>query len=437
MINFAIRYYYIKYEKSNIASTVADVADKFQLELISQNIPPDFLEHNDCIYMYQHSLNKMTIVAAAIESENSSNKSAWEKLKRIDNEFKDKDISGKMTVFFNNCSLEELFNKDEVVVSLVDDDLEGPIKGALSLLSWNSESCESNFCYAALEEAVASQMLSNDMPYLFGKLIHLQKLSRKLTDGNTKLQCEKSEFEKQLINILNSKITLSDENINTDELEKDIEWLAVSFAKMVAYQNVNRDGIRKLNTRLNLLENNIKQDSNLINYLNIFENMTDSLHEVLSDLESTDEELSLLREEYKAAIEVIQSRIQVINERTNRSTQEQIRKLLEVNSEMQKKGIVYQYAAAMIEFIVLAYYSHTLWTHLAHTAYTIIPSWIQFIVVLLFSGNTVLVTHLAAEYIQGEKHLYKIMSAAVVSLAAIIVLIMFGSAFAEINGMHL
>lgn len=435
MISFIVRYYYVA-ENNKDAASLAGIAEKYQLELISQNVPPDFLVHTNCIFMYQYSIDKMKIIAVAIQSEDSSNEGAWTRLKVIDGEFKG-NILGKMTVFFNNCSLEELYNKDEVVVSLIDDEVEGPIKGALSLLSWNNKECESNFCYAALEEKVASQMLSNDMPFIYGKLIYLQKLSRNFMEINVGLQCEKSDFDKQLINILNSKLTLSSNNIKeTEELETDIEWLAVSFAKMVAQQNLNRDGIKNLKTRLNLLENHIKQNSNLMNYMNIFDNMTDSLHVVLAELERTDEELSLLREEYKAAIDVIQSRIQVINERTNRSTQDQIKRLLEVNSDMQKKGIIYQYAAAMIEFIVLAYYSHTLWTHLAHTAYTVIPAWIQLIVVLLFSGNTVLVTHLTAEYMQGEKHVHKIMIAAFVSLAFIIMLILVGSTIFELSGSH-
>lgn len=436
MKNFIIRYYYITENKKDMALAIKDISGTYNLELISQSISPNFIEHQDCIYMYQHSVNKMTIIAVALESEDSSNVGAWTRLKTIDGEFKD-DIVGKMTVFFNNCSIEELFIKDDVVISLIDDEAEGPIKGTLSLLSWNNENCESNFCYAALEETVASQMLSQDMPLTYGKLINLHKLSSKLMERNVGLQCEKSDLDRQLINILNSKLTLSNNNLkDTEELEKDIEWLAVTFSKMIAHQNLNRDGIKKLKTRLDLLENHIKQDTNLMNYINIFDSMTYSLHEGLSELERTDEELSLLREEYKAAIDVIQSRIQVINERTNRATQDQIKKLLEVNSDMQKKGIVYQYAAAMIEFIVLTYYSHTLWTHLAHTAYSVIPAWIQFIVVLLFSGNTVLVTHLAAEYIQGEKHEQKIMRAASVSLAIIIIFILVGSAFAEIKGIN-
>ena len=433
MKNFIMRYYYFAENNKDIVKNVADIANRYEFELISQTIPPDFLGYKNCIYMYQHSIDKMTIIAIEIESEDSCNECAWKRLEMIDNEFKD-EISGKMTVFFNNCSMEELFNKDEVIVSLIDDEVEGPVKGALSLLSWKREDCESNFCYASLEETIASQMLSNDMPFIYGKLIYLQKLSRKLMNRNYEIRCEKSDFDKQLINILNSKFISSDSSLNDiEDLETDIEWLAVTFAKMIAHQNINRDGIKKIKTRLNLLENHIKQDLNLVNYINIFENMTNSFHEDLSQLERTDEELSLLREEYKAAIDVIQSRIQVINERTDRVTQDQIKKLLVVNSDMQKKGIVYQYAAAMIEFIVLAYYSHTLWTHLAHSAYTVIPTWIQLIVLLMFSGNTVMVTHLAAEYFQGEKHVYKILIGASVSLTLIVALILFGSTFVEMK----
>ena len=78
-----------------------------------------------------------------------------------------------------------------------------------------------------------------------------------------------------------------------------------------------------------------------------------------------------------------------------------------LNTFMQKQSLTFQFASGLIEFIVLAYYGHSLWKNLAHAAYENIPALIQFIFVLLFAGGTVYCTHLWAEYLQGEHHVKK------------------------------
>jgi hypothetical protein len=57
----------------------------------------------------------------------------------------------------------------------------------------------------------------------------------------------------------------------------------------------------------------------------------------------------------------------------------------------------------------------------------LIPTPIQFIVVLLFSGNAVYCTHLLAEYMQGEHEVKQRMIISLLLLTMLLVLIIAGS----------
>jgi len=438
MSSYILRYYYISEEEGDISEQLTTISDKNLLKLIKQNTQPDFLKQTDFIYMFPSFINKMKIVLINIQSESECWDDSWKKLMKFDKELtlSFNEIMGKLTIFVNTTDdWSEQLNEDSILHLCYNEDVDELRSGPLGFLSWTAKTCEAYFCYTLSEsESMAVTMLLHKLPYLYGKMIFLQNLSVVLNDRNFAIRQEKTELEAELISLLHTKLVIKQSSLQgTEELEKNIEWLASSFAKLVGNQNLNRDGIKRLVSKLDGLENNIKQDPNLNMYLNIFYHMTDTFHECLSGLQRTEEELSLIREEYKAAIDVVQTRIQVINGRTNIATQEQIKALLEVNTAMQKKSIIFQYAAGLIEFIVLAYYSHTLWSHLAHVAYTVIPTWIQFITVILFSGNTVVLTHVVAEYFQGDTHVIKKMIMVSISLTLIFILILYASTIAEIK----
>ena len=101
---------------------------------------------------------------------------------------------------------------------------------------------------------------------------------------------------------------------------------------------------------------------------------------------------------------------------------------------MQKQSLVFQYAAGLIEFIVLAYYSHSLWKNLAYQAYNMIPASIQFMVVLLFSGHAVYCTHLLAEYIQGEHEVKNKVAIALLLMALLLGVIIVYTAWISSQG---
>ena len=157
------------------------------------------------------------------------------------------------------------------------------------------------------------------------------------------------------------------------------------------------------------------------------DNIIQPYHRRLQEMRDTLDELRISRENHQAAIEVVRSKVDILNSRANIATQEQIKDLMELNTQMQKQSLVFQYAAGLIEFIVLAYYSHSLWSHLAHNAYAAIPGWIQFVVVMVFSGSTVYCTHLLAEYMQGEHHVRRKLLYSALFLLAIFVFVLLGT----------
>jgi len=378
-------------------------------------------------------MDKMEIVLIKIESTSENWSLAWEKLLNFEKDLMliCNEFMGKLTLFANSTgNLSEKLNNDFVLRACINKTNCELGYNPLSCLSWSNETGESIYCYDLNgSDTITFQQLSNKLSLLHSKMIFMQKLNMLLEDRNNSIQNEKTELQRDLIHLLHTKLIINQGYLPaTEELENNIEWLSSSFAKLVGSQNLNRVDIKGFKSKLDNIERQINQDHFLNKYLSVFQPMTKIFHESLDNLQLTNEELSLIREEFLAAIDIVQSKLQVINERTNISTQEQIKKLLEVNAAMQHKSVIFQYAAGLIEFIVLAYYSHTLWSHLAHTAYTIIPTWIQFIVVMTFSANTVILTHFLAEYLQGDTHVCKKMIFACITLALILILVFYFSA---------
>lgn len=284
-------------------------------------------------------------------------------------------------------------------------------------------------------ESVSAAFLFRRMPLLMGSIIRLQKLDALLNDRHKSIRREKEEMERELIKILHAKLVMSQASLMAaEELEGEVKGLATAYGKLVGDQKMVVDGVKRLESALLTVERQLSGEPALLMSPLLFNQLSESYQQHLENLRNTSDELNMVRENYQAAINVVQSKIEVMNSRTNIAMQDQIKGLLEVNTAMQKQSLVFQYAAGLVEFIVLAYYSHTLWSHLQATAYTVIPSWIQFVVVLLFSGNTVWLTHLLAEYVQGEVHVRKNLILTSILFLLIFVVVVVGSVIAGSHG---
>lgn len=277
--------------------------------------------------------------------------------------------------------------------------------GTLGLLSRSRGQAEATYLAVPGEnDQVTWRFLRTRLAHIESRLVELQLLSRLFKERESTVAQEKEELEKKLSGILHRQLVSQPGEAEVLELEGQLDALSASYGMIVGDYNSMADGYSRLRRLLDLSHRQLTLDPALTVTPEQLARITGTYHQQLADLQQLLTDLQSARENHKAAIDVVRSKIEILNSRSNIATQEQIKNIMQINTQMQKQSLIFQYAAGLIEFIVLAYYSHSLWSHLAHAAYTAIPGWIQFIVVMLFSGATVYCTHLLAEYRQGDSH---------------------------------
>ncbi len=436
--HFIMRYYYFLEDETESLERLVTVFNQNSLISFDKNLPAKFLDQAGVFYTLNDASGKMNILTIKTLSEVGSWATTLMQLQEWETEaeLSSDELMGKLTVLVGpQGKWTELLEDAATLLSYQEAGSIGLEYRPLVRLSVDRKQ-EASFLYSLDDpESISIPFLTRRMPMIHGSVIRLQTLDGILKDRNFSIRGEKEELEHALIRILHTKLVMNQVSIlASEDLEREIEGLATAFGKVLGDQSLISDGINRLNSMLDSLKRQIVQEPVRQMYLNMLQQMNQTYQERLVELRHTYEELNLVRENYKAAIEVVQSKIEVMNNRTNIVTQQQIKGLLEVNTAMQKQSLVFQYAAGLIEFIIIAYYSHTLWSHLEHTAYTVIPSWIQFIVVMLFSGSAVLVTHLLAEYMQGDIHVRRKLILTSILLLLIFILTVVGSVIARSQG---
>lgn len=436
---FILRYYYFFEDELQPLERFADVLSNHALLSCGQNKVPQIFDQQAMFYRLNCSNAKMMVLAVKtaqadeLWAEGLKQLQEWEEKAGLSSD----ELIGKLTVLMGfACQWAELTEQACTLLGCqetVSMELEHGNMARLAT-DWNQGE---NYYVCGLDEfnSVSVQFIIRRLPLLHGSIIRLHTLDGILRDRDMAIRQEKADLDQKLINILHSKLVMFQAaSTATDELEAEINGLAGAYGMLVGDQKLIIDGIKRLDLQLGNLKRQVLNEPALHVSPALFQQLTESYQQRLVDLRNTHDELTLVREDYQAAIDVVQSKIDIMNNRTNIATQEQIKGLLEINTAMQKQSLVFQYAAGLIEFIVLAYYSHSLWSHLAHDAYLAIPGWIQFIVVFLFSGNTVMVTHLLAEYIQGEHHVHKKLIIAAIPLILIFLLVVLASVLTGTKG---
>lgn len=429
---FILRYYFFLSEEHESIERLTVLWSTNAVSACEQSSLSRLVDNPATFYQSSCANSKMIALAVKLAAEpadwsaKARQLEAWETESGIN----PNDLMGKLTLLTGfNQPWEDLFEQACSLVSCQDPVTIPMPQGTLANLSTNWNQGETWYlCDLKQEEPRSLQFLFRRLPLLHGNIIQLHMLDGLLHDRDLAIRQEKDELDRKLINILHAKLVMTTASLAvTEELEQEIEGLSTAYGMLAGDHNLIIDGIKRLESLLAVVERQLRHEPGLEMPPALLNQLTGSYQQRLEDLQNTLKELKMVQENYRAAIEVVQSKIDIMNSRTNIATQEEIRGLLEINMRMQKQSLVYQYAAGLIEFIVLAYYSHTLWSHLNEGAYAAIPSWIQLVVVLLFSGSTVWVTHLIAEYAQGEKHVRRKLILAAIPLVLILVLIIAGS----------
>ena len=276
-------------------------------------------------------------------------------------------------------------------------------EGTLGLLTRSRGQAEATYlAVPGKDDGAAWLFLKTRLAYIESRLVELHLLSHLFRERAKTVTQEKGELEKKLSSILHLQLVSQPGEAEVLKLEEQLDALSGSYGMIVGVYNSMADGYARLRHLLDLVHRQLTLDPDLKVTPEQLARITGTYQQQLADLQQLLADLQSARENHKAAIDVMRSKIEILNSRSNIATQEQIKNIMQINTQMQKQSLIFQYAAGLIEFIVLAYYSHSLWSHLAHAAYTAIPGWIQFIAVMLFSGTTVYCTHLLAEYRQGD-----------------------------------
>lgn len=106
------------------------------------------------------------------------------------------------------------------------------------------------------------------------------------------------------------------------------------------------------------------------------------------------------RDNAYAAMSVVQTQLGLVRAKQEMALQEQMGEMLRQNVNLLSEGVALQVAAAFIEFIVVNYYSLSIWKTVApEDAFHHIPGWLKLIPVVMFAGTAVVCTHFAAQRI--------------------------------------
>ena len=240
-------------------------------------------------------------------------------------------------------------------------------------------------------------------------MIRLQMIAQLMRDRNQVITKERIELDNRLKNFLHQDLVTEDSKQASviDEYEKHLNLISSGYGKIVNNFSLVQDGYQRLTVLMEELQRQLALEPSWVINDETLQLLLLPFNRRLAELDQTLDDLRLSRESHQAAIEVIRSRIDLLMSKENIETQTQIRGIMETNTAIQRQSLTFQFAAGLIEFIVLAYYSHSLWKNLAPEAYHAIASWVQLLFVLAFSGNAVYLTHLIAEYVQGETHVKK------------------------------
>lgn len=311
-------------------------------------------------------------------------------------------------------------------------------QGRLTRLDWKWPHGQACYLFNEAEPGAASaKFFTSGLPLFEAALIRLNMVSQLYRDRYSTVEKERQEIDRRLSHILHTQLVSDQAPVKeAEELEAQIQELAASYGILAGdYSSLSEAG-SKLQDLIKAVVQHVKTQPFLQLSPEFLNTILQPYQVRLKQLQKSQEDLRISRENHQAAIDVVRSRIDIMMSRENIETQERIKDLMEINTAVQKQSLVFQVAAGIIEFIVLAYYSHSLWKALAHNAYALIPPWLQFIAVLLFSYNTVLVTHMLAEYRQGDHHVKGKLLAYGISLFLIIAVIIIASVLMEAKGAH-
>ncbi len=197
-------------------------------------------------------------------------------------------------------------------------------------------------------------------------------------------------------NILHNRFIAQVAQSPAEVMEAKIEQLALNYGVIASYFRLMQESqglLERSQSRVTTAARNIygnTLESNLQEYLAV-------CRKTAGDVQHASDRVNLIMNEVKAAIDVVQTQVDLMRSKESVELQRQFNLVLTQNVDLQRKSLTLQVAAGFVEFIVIAYYSLSIWKSLSDSnIFHHIPAILTLIIAGSFAGLAVFGTHLLA-----------------------------------------
>ncbi|NLB17560.1 MAG: hypothetical protein GX825_02210 [Syntrophomonadaceae bacterium] len=272
-----------------------------------------------------------------------------------------------------------------------------------------------------------AELLFDKFPRVEMKWLRTQLFWHLSRDQRDTIGSERDDLERQLSGILFSTLVPASRNEQLEAIERDMNTLSQGYGVLATNHRLLSTGMKRLSKTLNTFEKEIREGELCLD-LPSRELVLAPIMEELSICDNLVIELRDVRQDYKAGMEVVGGKIEMLLSHENLNLQQRVMDVMELGNAMQRQSLTLQVAASLVEFIIVAYYGLNLWKNLDPTGFGIIPEWGRLALVTLFAGDAVYLTHIASELIQGHKELKKKLTVSVV-VAFLVMIVIIGARF--------
>lgn len=272
-----------------------------------------------------------------------------------------------------------------------------------------------------------AKFITNDFLKMDYTIQNLKKKINYFRDKRDSIISEKADIDRTISGVLHKQVVAVGEKARHDELESEVGNLSRMYGLLATNLNLLEDialATGKDFLTLNRLQKlklfdtreNAQNPLEIINYYkNVF---TDDINIFNSDRN----EMKLSLDNARAALGLIQARVELLRSNETMAMQKQTKELLDQNVNVQKELVALQVAAGTVEFVLVFYYVLHSWGGvITEHAFDKINAAAKIIPVALFSASVVAMGHFVAEAIKHKKIDIKLLAsiaAAVLSLAA-------------------
>lgn len=242
----------------------------------------------------------------------------------------------------------------------------------------------------------AINFLTSCLPLMEAKIFQHNIRMRFLRQRNKAILSEIRHVAQKVNNLLHTKLSSESNEKRVVSLETEITRLSYDYGTIAGYYRLLQESQNKLRNSFQQMIYSARRlfgsetETALNRYLQQCRQIEEEINDALS-------QCTMLMSDIKAALDVVRARVDLLHSRESITLQQQLKTIMDQNVLLQKESLTLQVAASFVEFIVIAYYSFSLWKYLSNPEiFHRIPSLLVIFLVVSFAGLAVLSTHFLA-----------------------------------------